>query len=40
MAGTALVFVCGLLSMRAETSTSTDQVAKLILDGKLVACVP
>jgi len=40
MAGTALVFVCGLLSMRAETSTSTDQVEKLILDGKLVVCVP
>lgn len=40
MAGTALVFVCGLLSMRAETSTSTDQVEKLILDGKLIVCVP
>ena len=40
MAGTVLVFICGLLSMRAETSTSTDQVQELILDGKLIVCVP
>jgi hypothetical protein len=39
MTGTLLIFVSALMSIRAENTTSTDQVEKLILHGRRIVCV-
>lgn len=39
MGGTVLVFISAILSIHAETSTSSDRVEKEILDGKSLICI-
>lgn len=39
MGGTLLVFACAILSMQAETSTSSDKVEKEVIEGKNLICI-
>jgi hypothetical protein len=40
MGSTLLVFVCSVLSVQAEISTSSDDVQDEILKGKTLICLP
>jgi hypothetical protein len=40
MGGTVLVFITAVLSIQAETSTSSDKVESEVLEGKNLICIP
>lgn len=40
LAGTVMVFLCGIFSGQAEKSTSSDKVQDEIWKGKKVICLP